>query len=255
MRNAVIFFTLVLLITACKARKTQAVAESPVQMGNLKMDTAVMLKGDNINRKSWQYFSGRLAIDYNSADGQEISGTLSLRMRNDSLLWFSVSAIMGIQVAKGIITRDSVIVLDLYHKEYMRLGIDDLSNMLGAKVSLRQLQNLIIANPLFDTLYYQKDTSSGGWFLAKDPITNLLFTNNTGNIDSTIVAETLKSRQIKAVYSGDLKAGSYSVPEQMKLTAFGDKNTVRLQVAFTNPSDAFIPSYPFSIPAGYTRKQ
>jgi len=245
------FFT---LTGACKSRKVR-VSEAPVRIGNLNTDTAVMLKGDNINRKSWHHFSDRLSIDYISDDGQEISGTLSLRMRNDSILWFSVSVALGIQVAKGIITRDSVLVLDLYHKEYMRLGIADLSNMLGASVSLRELQNLIVSNPIFDTVFYQKDAPSGGWYSTHPPITNMLFTNSNGNIDSSVIAETGKNRQIKVVYEGEQRSGAFSVPQQMRLTAFGDKNTVRLQASFTNPSDAVIPSYPFSIPAGYTQKQ
>lgn len=230
--------------------------ETPVRIGNIYTDSTVVLKGDNINRKSWQHFSDRLNMEYVSADGQEMSGTLSLRMRNDSILWFSVSVAFGIQVAKGIITRDSLLILDLYHKEYMRLGIADLSKMLGASVSLRELQNLILSNPIFDTIYYRKDAVSGGWYSANPPITNILFTNGTGNIDSSVIAETGKNRQIKVVYEGEQKSGtSFSVPQQMRLTAFGDKNTVRLQASFTNPSDAVIPSYPFSIPAGYTQKQ
>ncbi len=253
MRNFILllaFFSL----SACKARKQKTI-ETPVRIGNLTTDTTVELKGDNINRKSWQYFSDRLNIYYVSGDGQEMSGTLSLRMRNDSILWFSVSVAFGIQVAKGIITRDSVLVLDLYHKEYMRLGIADLSNMLGARVSLRELQNLIVSNPIFDTVYYNRDTQSGAWYSSNAASTNMLFTNTVGNIDSSVIAETGKNRQIKVVYEGEQRSGTFAVPQQMRITAFGDKNTVRLQAAFTNPSDAVIPSYPFSIPAGYTQKK
>lgn len=254
MRTFILLLTFFTLTGACKSRKP-ALNETPVRIGNLNTDSVVVMKGDNINRKSWQHFSDRLTIDYVSGDGQEMSGTLSLRMRNDSILWFSVSVAFGIQVAKGIITRDSVLVLDLYHKEYMRLGIADLSSMLGASVSLRELQNLIVCNPIFDTVFYQKDPPTGGWYSANPPITNMLFTNSSGNIDSSVIAETGKNRQIKVVYEGEKRSGAFSVPEQMRLTAFGDKNTVRLQASFTNPSDAIIPSYPFSIPSGYTLKQ
>lgn len=253
MKNLILLFVFFSLF-ACKARK-QAITESPVRVGNLNADTVVVLKGDNINRKSWQYFSDRLNIDYVSGDGQEVSGILNLRMRNDSILWFSVSVAFGIQVAKGIITRDSVLILDLYHKEYMRLGISDLSGVLGASVSLRELQNLIVSNPIFDTLFYRKDSASGAWFLANSSVTNMLFTNTNGNIDSSVIAESANNRQIKVVYEGEQKSGAFAVPQQMSITAFGAKNTVRLQASFTNPSDAAIPSYPFSIPAGYTPKK
>jgi hypothetical protein len=239
---------------ACKSKKN-VVAEKRVDIITLKTDTLLVLKGDAINRKSWKHFSSRMGIDYIAGDGQEMSGTISVRMRNDSIIWFSVSVAMGIQVAKGIITHDSLLMLDLYHKEYVRASIKDLSTMLGANVSLRQLQNIILANPVFDTLYYQKDSQSGGWFVQQPPLANLLFTGRSGNIDSSVVAESGQLRQLKSVYEGEMSAGSYSIPEQMRLTAFGDKNTVRLFVTFTNPSDAVIPSYPFSIPAGYTRKE
>lgn len=256
MKNIILLLAFFSLAGACKSKKA-VVTTQPVTIGNHNADSVsvVALKGDNINRKSWNYFSDRLNIDYVSGDGGEMSGTLSLRMRNDSILWFSVSVAFGIQVAKGIITRDSVLVLDLYHKEYMRLGIQDLSTMLGASVSLRELQNLIVSNPIFDTTFYQKDIPSGGWYSAKPPITNVIFTNSNGNIDTSFIAEKEKNRQIKVIYEGEQRSGSFSVPQQMQLTAIGDKNTVRLQASFTNPSDAFIPSYPFSIPSGYTPKK
>lgn len=242
-------------MAACHSKK-KLITEKPISISDLPAaDSLTVLRGDGINRKGWEYFSGRLGVDYTDGDGEEMAGSISLRMRKDSVIWFSVSVAMGIQVAKGLITQDTVTILDTYHKEYTRYGIKDLSEALGTEVTLRQLQNIILGNPVFDTMNYQLDTISRGWFALNPPVTNLLFTNADNNIDSSFVAEKGTLRQLRAFYDGSKSAGSYNVAETLWLTAFSDKKNVRFKLSFTTASDAFIPSYPFNIPSDYQKKE
>lgn len=255
MRNYLFILPLLITLGACHSKK-KLITDKPISIDSLPMaDSLSIMKGDGINRKGWEYFSGRLGVDYSDGENEDMSGNISLRMRRDSIIWFSVSVAMGIQVAKGIITHDSVTILDLYHKEYVTYGISDLSATLGTEVSLRNLQNIILGNPVFDTLSYRYDTASRGWFAAEPPVTNLLFTNGSNNVDSSFVVQKGTGRQLKALYEGNRSAGSFDVAETLWLTAFGDKKTVRFRIAFTTASDAFIPSYPFRIPDDYRKKE
>ncbi len=62
-------------------------------------------------KPNWDYIAAKYDVDAKMGT-QELSGTLSLRMKKDSVLWFSVSVAMGIQVAKGMLVGDTLHVLD-----------------------------------------------------------------------------------------------------------------------------------------------
>lgn len=240
-----------LLVASCKTRH-KAIANQRVSYDSLHLSEK---KGsDSLLRKNWQYFSGRLAMDYNSED-QSLSGAISLRMKKDSIIWFSATAVLGIQVAKGIITKDSVKILDIYERKYMEYSIAELGQMFGVQLGLRELQNLILANPVFDTMEYQQDALSGGWVAVENPITNVLFARIFQPADSSMLTQKGSMRQLQVRYSGSKNAGSYAVPAFMNIVAGSEAKTVRMAIEFTTASDAVIPSYPFAVPADYTKTE
>lgn len=249
-----ILFTLTIVTSlaaiSCKSRK-----HLPKE-GFRHFDSAVFsgnASSDSLLRKDWTYFSGRLETDFYS-ESQNLSGNISLRMKKDSILWFSASVSIGLQVAKGIITRDSVKILDLYEKKYYQYTIKELGNMLGAEVSLRELQNIILGNPVFDTLVYRRDLKTGGWFGSQNPLTNVLFAQYFSALDSSYISQDGSKRQLRASYNGRKNAGAFDVAEKMAITGVSDSKTVRLDIAFTTASDAVIPSYPFKVPDDYERQ-
>jgi hypothetical protein len=65
----------------------------------------------------WEYLAARYDV-MAAGLGQEMGLTLSVRMKRDSIVWFSVQAALGIQVAKGLLRKDSFFLLDLYNKKY-----------------------------------------------------------------------------------------------------------------------------------------
>jgi hypothetical protein len=101
-------------------------------------------------KPNWDYIAAKYDVDAKMGT-QDLSGTLSLRMKKDSVLWFSVSVAMGIQVAKGMLVGDTLHLLDLYNKNYYAISVQEVSEKLHTPVGITQLQNLFIGLPLIDT--------------------------------------------------------------------------------------------------------
>ena len=172
-------------------------------------------------------------------------------MRKDSIIWFSISATIGIQIMKGIITKDQVQILDLFNKKYYKYSIAELGNKFGGDIGLRELQNLIIGNPIFDTLVYQKDIQGKRWISENPPISNLMYASDFHLPDSSLVIQKGSTKQLKTKYFGSLSTGSFSVAKIFQIITLSASNTIRLDLEFKTASDAVIPSYPFSVPDGY----
>jgi len=250
MRGVFIIIFMALVLPACKSKKHLG------KTSRRNVDSLVFVHSENgkdsLLRQKWQYFSGRMAVDYYSKD-EEQSFNLALRMRKDSIIWFSVSAVAGIQVMKGVITNDSIRALDLFNKRYYAYGISTLGKKFGADIGLRELQNIFLGNPIFDTLVYRKDPESAGWLGINQPVANIIFCKDFKLPDSTLLAQKGSDRQLMAKYSNTLSAGSLTIAQFIDLLAGSASNSVRMQIEFKTASDAFITSYPFNVPPGYDK--
>ncbi|MBS3915861.1 MAG: DUF4292 domain-containing protein [Bacteroidetes bacterium] len=262
MKYFIISFSLLVFFGSCKSRKHISRRDAEIQNrqdslnishlfdsmeNNLKNQT---YKVDSLKRIEWEYFSSRMAVDYSGVD-QDLSFNVSLRMRKDSIIWFSVSAALGIQVMKGIVTADSVKLLDLYNKKYTQYSIKQLGELLGAEIGLRELQNLILSNPLYDKMSYVMNENKAFHYAINGQLLNGIYSRNYTMPDSVFVQQNNSLRQLRASYTGLKNAGAFDVAEKMVILATGDAKNVRMDIEFTTATDAYIPSYPFVVPPDY----
>lgn len=238
------------LAVSCKSKKKLA-ANKPLNVDSMLFVNNANGK-DSLWRQPWEYFSGRLDVDYYSADDEQ-SGKISLRMRRDSIIWFSASASIGLQVLKGIITNDSIVLLNLIDRKYYLYGIKELSNRFGVAIGLHELQNIFIGNPVYDTMVYAKDSNAGAWIAVNPPLSSVIFGKDHQLPDSSFLTQKGSMRQLKTTYLGRLEAGKLTIANVLDLFAFSASNTVRIRFEFKSATDDVIPSYPFAIPAGYER--
>lgn len=69
-----------------------------------------------------------------------------LRMRRDSLVWLSVCATMGIEVARIKVSTDSVWVINRLEKAYLAEPLDSVAQRFGMPISLPWLETLLLDN-------------------------------------------------------------------------------------------------------------
>lgn len=69
-----------------------------------------------------------------------------LRMRNDSIVWLSVTATMGVEVLRAKVSNDSVWILNRMEKTYLAEPLDSLCAKVGMPLSLPLVQTLLLDN-------------------------------------------------------------------------------------------------------------
>lgn len=122
---AILLLGIVLLASACSARK-KMVEPTPPQ--------------------SFEWLSANLNIQ---AEGNGLSfGDLTgqLRMRKDSLVWLNVTAPMGVEVLRAKVSNDSIWILNRLDKSYLAEPLDAVSAQLGMPISLPWVQTLLLDN-------------------------------------------------------------------------------------------------------------
>lgn len=119
------FLTLLLAATSCASRK-KTVAPTPAT--------------------TFEWLTSKVEIDIEGKNMtfDDLSG--QLRMRHDSLVWLSVTAPMGIEVARIKVSTDSVWVINRLEKTYLAEPLDSVAQCLGMPISLPWLETLLLDN-------------------------------------------------------------------------------------------------------------
>jgi hypothetical protein len=220
-------------------------------------------KAADLAASSWSAFSGKgeLNLDMN---GNDLSLNATFRMKRDSVLWLSISPGMGITAARALITRDSVKVVNYLQKYYAVYSIAYLQELLGAPVSLSELQKLMLGLPLFDTATYRYDSLNFLWEAKLSTWTNRLFFEQ-GTLVSSAMADQNNSRSITANYQGQIpsreRADLY-MPKTIRVKVLannskGSDSSVQESAAalvIEELSSASNLQFPLNIPANYERR-
>jgi hypothetical protein len=77
---------------------------------------------------------------------QEGSFNITLRLQTDTMIWISISPMLGIEVARILATRDSVKFMDRLNNKYALADYQFLSQMLDVNVDFDILQGVLTGN-------------------------------------------------------------------------------------------------------------
>jgi len=116
------------------------------------------------NRIEYTTFSAKIDVDYEESDGKKYNVNAHVRMYKDSVIWVSITAILGIEGLRAYITPDSVKLLDKQNKVYIARSVSYLQEVTALPLDLHSLQELIVGNPVyFDStiLSYEKNPNAG----------------------------------------------------------------------------------------------
>ncbi len=133
-------------VYSCKTRKAAQPAASVADVKPMKGDSveSLLSKVEEYSFKAeWMSAKANVTIIDSS---QETSFNINLRMRKDSIIWISVSPLLGIEVARVMITPDSIKVLDRLHSKYQSSSFEYINKLLQMKVNFEIVQALLTGN-------------------------------------------------------------------------------------------------------------
>lgn len=249
-------------VTACYSQKNISTSPTPAIKSDQPLAPAsdIMFEESISNSEAttlgnlnWEHFSGRYDIDIDLGEGQEYNGVMNFRMKRDSLFWFSISASIGFQIAKGIIKNDTLHALDLLQKNYYRISLKELQASTQLPAQIGALQRLFSGEVLSQLIYHDNADSTFHGDASFYPGYKGKF-DNANRVTQNAISDELNQRYLWADYSGRLKTENpqYSVASQTRIILKDALKTIRLDVRLKTSSFEPIPSYPFNVPNGYT---
>jgi hypothetical protein len=124
---------------------------SPTDAARLSPEKLLLLENlQPLFRRSIQFatFSGKAKMHY-EGNGNKNEFTANIRMKKDSVIWISITALGGIMpVARILLTPDSIRMINYLQKEATLMPMSDGVKLLPVPVDFSALQNMIIGNAL-----------------------------------------------------------------------------------------------------------
>src|SRR5882762_8806081 len=116
---------------------------------SLKMiqETMVGLQKHYIDYKS---FNAKIKVDWEDSKGRQPDLSAVVRIMKDSAIWISISAtILNLEAYRMLITKDSVILMNIREKEVQYRSLDYLQDVTEIPFDYKTIQDLLVGNPIF----------------------------------------------------------------------------------------------------------
>jgi len=224
------------------------------------------------NENHFNTFSGK-AIAYVTNQGKRNELKINLRIQKDSLIWVSVSAGIGIEAARIILTRDSVLFLNRLEKTYFTGNYQFISELIHARVDFDIVQAVLTGND-FSWYDYQdlKATVSNDQYQLESAHRRKLKKHQREHEDtlqtiyqsmwlnpSSFKIEKIKIKEINkenkkiiAAYSQFKDVSEQILPMQYDITITAAQKDIIIDATFIKVVLDNKLNFPFNIPSKYT---
>lgn len=260
----------VVLLCSCRATKTiqtaivkkDTVSAEDLSREKARLDSIAFIQ-DNYQQLAARHinyttFNAKMDVDYEEGDGKKLSVNAQLRIYKDSVIWASLTALLGIEGLRAYITRDSVKLLDKQNKIYIARSVAYLREITALPLDLYSLQELLIGNPVFfDSTFTSYSRGPGTISLhGVNAFFKLLFT--IGETDKLLQSakfddlDEIRNRTSFLLYSEyESKAG---FPFSLKRNiAVSEKKKLNVEIRYKQYAFNETLSFPFSVPKNYRR--
>ncbi len=188
-----------------------------------------------------------------SSKGNTQNVTFNIRMKKDEKIWISVNAIGSIEVARILLTPDSVKIIDRINNKYIVKDYVFISNLLKNEVSFFSMQDLMIGNVPLPLLVNNLRVMSNS--------ENILLSNSVDEKKSTItllkstykmlqltVIDTFSNKNLKIDYADQRPIEGQNFPYLINSIASSEKESVKLDIQFVKVEKVSSLEFPFNIP-------
>lgn len=255
MRNKkyVMGIMLLVIFSACAVKKPK-VTEIIVGNAVSSSEKKTLISQLEANRTIYSTFNGkaRTKLEINN---KTFNATLNLRIKHQETIWISVTAFMGIEVARVLITPDSIKIMNRLQSEYIDKPFEYIYNFTGEEMAFDEVENLLVGNSMKFTFNPQVDfyyTSSG--FEAQGNYMDLDFLMYFGN-DFTLSQNNFSQKgtnqTLTSNYNEFQEIMGQKVPRDVQILIKTDKLDLNAIMNYNNIGLNDELSFPFQVPPSY----
>ena len=140
--------SLLVFASSCRAKKT--ITKAPVNALTNIVETDISSPDSlslamQIADAPIQWFGAKVSVN-SDINNQTNSFSANLRIKKDSAIWISISPALGIEVARALITPDSLKFINRINGTYFKGDYKYLNELLQIEVNFKMIQAILLGN-------------------------------------------------------------------------------------------------------------
>jgi len=251
--NKLLIACSLLVMVSCSAHKHLTAGTSPTVVA--KVNEEAKLEPIRTQQLGFNTFSGKakasLAINGNNNDC-----TLNLRINSGKKIWVSVTALLGIEVARAVITPDSIQVINRLQGVYFKKPFSFIYKYVNRQIDFNMLQALLIGNAIPQAL---NDSTK----IASDSTNNTTLSGNLQDlVYKLVLGSDMKVSQTNLTNQGAGQSlqtvnafalsGTQKLPSQINIASVAGDKKIQVNLHYVKVDINQPLEYPFNIPDSYT---
>jgi hypothetical protein len=264
-QNWLLMLTVVMFSAACSpARKAM---KAPIKEEGAEYLFSKLKE----NELRYDWFTAKFSADYEN-NGNENSFSGQIRIRKDSLIWISLTPLLGIEAVRLMISQDSVKLINRLNDTYFIGDYDYVNRFLNTNIDFDLLQAFLLGN---DLQYYE----NGKFRAVVDGQEYKLSTSERGKLRKYVKSSSEKLKifiqniwlnpvtfkithtDVKEIGKDNIKLeSSYGEFEQVEGQLFPKKmeyiiragNTIRVKAEFSRMGINVPQQFPFKVPSKFS---
>lgn len=262
-----LFPTIVLILVLSSCSTARRTIREPLK----EQGPEFLFSNLKTNELKYNSFSARYTTSF-TQQKNETSFSGQIRIKKDSLIWISISPVLGIEMARLLITNDSVKYMNRIDNYYFISDFNYINSLINSTLDFDMLQAFLTGN---DFSFYENSSFKAGvdnqeYYLSTTnrrklkkyvrnnqliniPIQQIWLSPETFKISKVLVREAQQGgRKLEGTYQY-LNNGDQLVPEKLSfnLETSENKNRVIVQYSKVNMVDSI--AFPFRIPEKYRK--
>jgi hypothetical protein len=265
-------FILLCLLVVAACHPMKKIVETP---------HPVKVKGNNVielfdsvlaNQFNFEWLSAKAEVEYTDRENNPESFDVNIRMKKDSVIWISVTPLLGIEAVRVLITPDSMKIMNRLRKTYIARDLSFLDDMLKAHINFEIMQAVLVGN----YFPYQKNEKLKSVYddstfvilstlnkhqtkrIAEEkdpnkPIIQDFWIDGHYKINRSQITDDRHDRTLEAEYNDFIDVDSQHFPQNILVTVKA-QSPLRIKVRYNKVTSGEPQTIPFTVPEKYELK-
>ena len=217
--------------------ETKAPVEKP------KAQEEVLFENMLASQKSWQTLVAKGSVSLGS-----LSSSFEMRMINNESMQISLRPIFGIEIARVVVTTDSIFLYDKLNKRYIAESIKTFSDKIPFEPTISDLQNALIGHPFilghaslnknnFDDFVYE--TAGTDWAMQPRELPEgivYMFGLNKELLFCALAQQMATQRELRCDYQEYADFSGQMMPSRLDLSARGGQKNYSINIRYSSVS-------------------
>ena len=142
-KSILVFFGIAWFLFSCSAKREAIKTKNHPE----RHSSRFLLKELHQNEFQFTQMNMKAAITVKDS-GKRSSFHANLRVKKDSAIWISIEPMFGIELARVLITKDTVLFIDRIHRHYFAGNFDFINNKFNIDIDYNTFQSILMGNSI-----------------------------------------------------------------------------------------------------------